>query len=93
MGKRSHQGGASDGVPRDVAGLSKQPRDGGGLFTRILPKTDEAMDEYRLLVLHHMNDGSEYLVQAKSVEVLKKPPELKDAWEYTLSYRRRNRPS
>ena len=47
-------------------------------------KLTKAMDEYRLLVLHHMNDGSEYLVQAKSVEVLKKPPELKDAWEYTV---------
>lgn len=47
-------------------------------------KLMKAMDEYRLLVLNHMNDGSEYLVQAKSVEVLKKPPELKDAWEYTV---------
>lgn len=51
---------------------------------RRLPRLAEKMDEYRLLVLHHMNDGSEYLVQAKSVEVLKKPPELKDAWEYTV---------
>lgn len=48
------------------------------------PRLAKRMDEYGLLVLHHMNDGSEYLVQAKSVEVLKKPPELKDAWEYHI---------
>ena len=48
------------------------------------PGLAKKMDEYSLLVLHHMNDGSEYLVQAKSVEVLKKPPELKDAWEYHI---------
>lgn len=48
------------------------------------PGLAKKMDEYGLLVLHHMNDGSEYLVQAKSVEVLKKPPELKEAWEYNI---------
>lgn len=44
----------------------------------------EEMDMDNTMVLHHLNNGSEYLVQAKSVEILKKPPETKEPWEYRL---------
>lgn len=61
--------------------IYKNSRDAAADYSQELA---EQMDGDSPMVLHHLNDGSEYLVQAKSVEILKKPPEKKELWEYRL---------
>ena len=61
--------------------IYKNSRDASADYAQEL--VDE-MDGDAPMVLHHLNDGSKCLVQAKTMEILKKPPEKKEAWEYRL---------